>query len=354
MKNILIINNGLSGGGIERASVSLANYFVRLGYDIIILALYQSEHYFSIDPAIKLIEPEFTRDIQGKYSYLIKMILFVRKQIKYIKPDTILAFSEWTNPYVLLANSGLNIPIFLTDRMNPLAKLPLISELLKRLLYKQADGIIAQTIYAKEILYKKTKSKNITVINNPLNTVNKLPCESKNRIVTVGRLSPEKGHRYLIEAFAQIQISDWELSIVGDGAERNNLEQLAKKLGIADRVLFHGYLKNFNMQLSEAQIFVLPSLKEGFPNALLEAMSVPLACITTDFFQGKNEIINHGFNGLIIKPGNANELAEAIKLLIFDTKLREKLASNAFRVREDYRFEKIANLYLNTILKKHA
>ena len=178
----------------------------------------------------------------------------------------------------------------------------------------------------------------------------RLTIEPKNRIVTVGRLALVKGHRFLIEAFAKVNNTDWELSIIGDGEERKRLEELAFNLGVAERVLFYGQLTDFSQQLSESKIFVLPSLKEGFPNALLEAMSIPLACITSDFFKGKNEIIEHGVNGFIVTPGNAIELADAINILINNSDLRDKLAKNAYRVREDYSFKKIAQQYLDFIL----
>lgn len=351
---ILIINNGLAGGGIERASVSLANYFAEQGHNVTILALYQSEHFFSLHKSIELIEPDFSRKNISQYAYAFKMILFARKKFKKYKPDTILAFSEWTNPYMVLANLGLSYPLYLTDRMNPLAKLPLASEILKKTLYKKASGIIAQSAFAKDILQKKTNSNNIKVINNPVNAIVKIQCEPKKRIVTVGRLSPEKGHRFLIEAFARLKNDSWDLSIVGDGIEMKNLKKLVAKLAIEKRVIFHGHLKDFRQQLSEAQIFVLPSLKEGFPNALLEAMSVPLACISTDFFEGKNEIIDNGNNGLIVKPGNAYELASAMEKLISDVDLRQKLSENAYKVREDFNFGKIAKQYLDFILAHHV
>ncbi|MBL6944863.1 MAG: glycosyltransferase [Bacteroidales bacterium] len=351
---ILIINNGLAGGGIERASVSLANYWAEKGIDVTVLALYQSEHFYTLNPKIKFIEPGFGRSKNYLVVYVIKMMLFARKYIKQIQPDTILAFSEWTNPYMVVANMGLLYRLFLTDRMNPLARLPYLSELLRRKYYKKATGIIAQSSFAKDILFEKTKAKNIKVIHNPVNIINKVDCAPKKRIVTVGRLSPEKGHRFLIEAFADLKNNEWELSIVGDGKKMENLKKLATELKVDKRVVFHGHLKDFSFQLSEAQIFVLPSLKEGFPNALLEAMSVSMACITTDFFQGNNEIIENGVNGLIVKPGDAKELTHAMELLINDESLRNKLSKNAFKVHEEYSFDKIANQYLNFILKEYV
>lgn len=351
---ILIINNGISGGGIERASVSLSNYWAEQGHKITLLTLYQSEHFYSLHKDIKLIEPEFSRKKINKYAYVFQMIIFTRKHIKKVKPNSILAFSEWTNPYVVLANFGLPYPLFLTDRMNPLAKLPFASKMLKKILYKKATGIIAQTNFAKHILKENTNVKNIKVIHNPVNIINKIECNQKNTIISVGRLSPEKGHRFLIEAFAKIKHKNWELSIIGDGCEMSKLNNLASILGVKDRVVFHGYIKDFSPQLSEAKIFVLPSLKEGFPNALLEAMSLPIACIITDLFKNENEIIQDGINGLIVKPACVQELTNAIETLIDDDNLRMKLANNAFRVRLDFKFEKIASQYLHFITQDYV
>jgi GalNAc-alpha-(1->4)-GalNAc-alpha-(1->3)-diNAcBac-PP-undecaprenol alpha-1,4-N-acetyl-D-galactosaminyltransferase len=349
-KKILIINNGLAGGGIERASVSLANYFVTLGFNVSIIALYKSNPFFRLHQEIKFVEPDFERTANNKIGYTFKMMFFLRKYVKNYQPDTILAFSEWTNPYVVLALSGLQYPLYLTDRMNPLAKLPFLSELLRKYLYGKANGLIAQSNFAKAVLLQKTKSRNIAVINNPVNIIERIDTPTLNRIVTVGRVEKVKGHEYLIKAFAQIKDNSWELSIVGDGSERTNLENLAKELKVDNRVIFHGHLIDFRKQLSEAQIFVLPSLKEGFPNALIEAMTVPLACVASDTFHGYNEIINSGVNGILVTPGNPSELTEAINRLIEDKNLIELLMTNAIKVRVDLKFETIAQNYLDVIL----
>lgn len=348
-KHILIINNGLAGGGIERASVSLANHFISIGYKVSVLALYKSVKFFTLTKGIEFKEPAFSRKDTNKLLYLVKMMKYIRDSVYQINPDTILAFGEWTNPFVLLALNRTNYPVYVSDRMNPLAKLPLLSEILRKVYYKKADGIIAQSNFAKSILFEKTKSNNIHVIYNPVNIIEKLDCEQKTRIVSIGRLEVVKGHRYLIEAFAKINKDDWELSIVGDGSLRGMLENLSKQLGVNDKVFFHGHLNDFRLQLSEAQIFVLPSLKEGFPNALIEAMSVPLACIASDTFNGRNEIIIDGENGLLVKPGSIIGLTNALEKLIENKQLREKLKIQAFEIREKLNFESIALQYLKVI-----
>jgi GalNAc-alpha-(1->4)-GalNAc-alpha-(1->3)-diNAcBac-PP-undecaprenol alpha-1,4-N-acetyl-D-galactosaminyltransferase len=350
---ILIINNGLAGGGIERASVTLANHFAEIGHQVSVMTLYQSKHFFKLHKGIKLIEPVFKRTKFNKYFYVVKMMAYIRKNAYQLKPDTILAFSEWTNPFVILSLNGAGFPLYVSDRMNPLAKLPFLSEFVRKVFYKKATGIIAQTSFAKSILYEKTKAENIKVIHNPVNAVEKVKCEQRKIIVSVGRLEKVKGHKFLIEAFASVNDKSWELSLVGDGSERVYLESLADKLGVRNRVVFHGHLHDFSLQLSEAQIFVLPSLKEGFPNALIEAMSVPLACISGDFFAGNNEIVEEGINGLLVRPGNVNDLSLALNRLIEDGNLRKKMAKNAYEVRKTLAFEKIAQKYLNFIFQNY-
>jgi len=369
-KKILIINTGLRGGGVERASSSLANYFADLGYNIQVLSLYQDINktkndmiLFKLNKSIKYVEPSFNRnailqnkhDLQNKnvfwkINYLFKLLNYIRKETKKFDPVTVLAFSEWTNPYVVLALFGLKYPIYLSDRMHPLSKLPLISQILKRITYRFASGIIAQTNFAKRILKNKIRSNRIYVINNPVNIIQKTNDKEINLIVSVGRLSLEKGHKYLIKAFSRVENKEWKLALIGDGSERKSLEKMVSNLGLNDRVFFYGSLTNFSKYLTQAKIFVLPSLKEGFPNSLVEAMAIGKATISSDFFDGENEIIENEKNGILVRPGNVNELYLAIEKLINDNSLRLRIGKEATKISEKLEFSKKANQYLNVIL----
>jgi len=142
---------------------------------------------------------------------------------------------------------------------------------------------------------------------------------------------------------------DWSLHIVGDGIERKKLEKETEILGIEDRVVFYGHLKDFSRILSESEIFVLPSLYEGFPNALVEAMSVPLACISSDCVAGPKDIITNGINGILVPQSDSTALAKSLQILIKDKALRDCLSKNAYKIREELNFEKIAGRYLDFI-----
>ncbi len=352
-KNIKIcfVSAGLAGGGMERSLTNIANYAAGQGYEVTILNLFKTDVFFDLHPEITLIWPEIDRASTHRLLYAAQLIPYIRKQLKQLKPDTVLSFGEWFNAYVIMATRFLGIPVFVSDRMGPLLNLGFLLESARKIMYRFASGIISQTSIARKIVYKKTWAKNIIVIPNALNVIDTDTAIKKNQIVTVGRLSREKGQAVLIRAFAALEVTDWSLHIVGDGRERANLEILVSELKISDRVHFYGHLKNFNTILGQSDIFVLPSLYEGFPNALIEAMSVPLACICSDCVAGPSDIIQHGDNGFLFEPGNEKRLTELMGELIQYPQVRNNLAKNAFKVRQELALNKIADRYLAFILQ---
>lgn len=339
---ILIINNGLSGGGTERASVSFAHYLIRSGFDVTLLALYKSEHFYELDKRIVFIEPNFERKNNSTLSYTLKMMKFVRSNIKSIQPKTILAYNEWTNAFVLLACFGLKYPVYVSERMHPKAKLPLLTEQLRKLLYPKASGVITQTKFGEKVLKSKIGKGHFVTIPNAVNVVEPIEVSKKKQIIAVGRLEPVKGHKYLIEAFSKIKDKSWILCIIGDGSQMNYLKELAKSLEIESRIEFKGHQLDFRKELSESEIYVLPSIKEGFPNSLIEAMALPMACISGDYYEGEHDLVIDGHNGLLFKPQDSSQLAQAINTLIENEDLRKTLALNAKKVRDDLAFEVVA------------
>lgn len=145
---------------------------------------------------------------------------------------------------------------------------------------------------------------------------------------------------------------DWDLSIVGDGPERPLLEDFVLKNNLSKRVTFYGHRKNIQKYLSQASVFVLPSLSEGFPNALIEAMSVPLPCIASDCIAGPGDIIQNEINGILVPPNDVNILADKMLELANSEARRGFLAENAYKIRLKLPFHLIAQEYLDFILGK--
>lgn len=350
-KKICFIGSGLKGGGQERALSSLANFYAAKGHKVFVINLFKTEQFFELDPRISIIWPDIDRINHKRLTYAILILPYLRRSVKRTKADVHLSFGEWFNPYVILATRAMRISLFLFDRMGPEMKMDPLVSFLRKLLYRFASGVIVQTGTAADIVAKKTGARNVHVIPNPLNPIDVEILSKKNQIVTLGRLSPEKGHIVLIRAFSRVKNKDWTLHFIGDGPERAVLEKEASDLGLYSRVIFHGHLKDFKNILGESDIFVLPSFYEGFPNALIEAMSVPLPCISSNCVAGPSDIISAGINGILVEPGNFESLANALNLLIENPAMRMKFANEAYKVREKLAFDKIMERYSEVIFR---
>jgi glycosyltransferase involved in cell wall biosynthesis len=142
-------------------------------------------------------------------------------------------------------------------------------------------------------------------------------------VFTPARLHPQKGHVFLLEA--AVHVSDALFVLAGDGPDRGALEAQAKKLGIEDRVCFLGQRQDIPQLLAACDLFVLPSLFEGLPLSVLEAMAAGKPVIATDI-GGTNEAVVHRETGLLVPPGNPVELAAAIRDLLTNRSLAACLA----------------------------
>ena len=169
------------------------------------------------------------------------------------------------------------------------------------------------------------------------------------KIVTFsGRLVERKGVGVLLEAWGKLakDHQDVPLVIVGGGPLEKKLKDQSQELGIEENAKFFGFVNNIGDYLAATDIFVFPSFQEGFPNSVLEAMACGLPVIATRI-GGVVDVIKNEENGLLVEPGNVEQLADALKRLISDTEHASALGKNALRtVRENYDINVIANKYI--------
>jgi glycosyltransferase involved in cell wall biosynthesis len=181
------------------------------------------------------------------------------------------------------------------------------------------------------LIYNAVDDRRFSIPDSREDIRRKFGLSSEDFIVgTVGSLISKKGHRFLIEAVNRSagQIPSIKLLIAGEGEERKNLENLAGSLGIGDRTLFMGARNDVPELMKAMDVFILPSLQEGFPRTLIEAMYMGLAVCVSNI-SGIPEIVRDGENGFLIEPGDIEAIAEKILLLQKDSGLREKLGFNA-------------------------
>ncbi|MGI8952108.1 MAG: glycosyltransferase family 4 protein [Chitinophagaceae bacterium] len=180
---------------------------------------------------------------------------------------------------------------------------------------------------------------------------------SQEKIVVgfVARMTAQKDPLTLIHAFKKVlqQKNNVVLLMVGDGELKEKVIQLANELKINEQIIFENFRNDIPDVLNAIDIFCLPSLWEGLPIGLLEAMTMKKAVIATEV-DGSKEIINHQENGLIIQPQNVDELANAILMLAENFSLRNELGNSARKtVEENFDIKKmtkqIEQLYLNTL-----
>lgn len=172
------------------------------------------------------------------------------------------------------------------------------------------------------------------------------PEDGKPLIVTVGRLSPEKGYDLLLEAFQQLLGRlDARLAIIGNGPEQAELERRIRAGGLEDRVHLLGYQSNPYAWLHRADTFVLSSVIESFPTVILEAMAVGTPVVAFDCPEGPREIIRPDHEGLLVPPRDPEALAQSLYRVLVDRRLAQSLAEAGHRRAECFTFERTFQAY---------
>lgn len=353
-KKILLFMPTLQQGGAERVMSILANEWASDGNQITLILFAKNIPFYTLDKNIDVVHLNF----DNKKRHFFKLFDFIRAffvlrlQIKRQQPDFVLSFMDRYNLIVILASKFLNTKVFVSDRANPYEYVPKIVAIARRIIYKKATGIIAQTELAKKYLFSQTKHKNIEVIHNPVKVFEKSKnVQKENIILNVGRLVPEKGQHFLLDMMANLNIVDWKLIILGDGFLRKELEKKIKILNIEDKVELLGTVSNVEDWMFKASIFVFSSISEGFPNALVEAMASGLPCVSFDCDAGPRDVIRDNYNGFLIPIGDVNFMTQKVTNLILNENLRIQIGKEAMKIQDRLKISKIAKEYLEFCIK---
>lgn len=351
---LTLVISALTAGGAERVLSSLANEWVVHGYAVTLVTLGPvCMDWYSVDPRVCRIGLNVLHKSANVWEALrhnLHRLQQLRQAIRGSHCDVVISFGDTTNVLTLLATVGLGVRVIVSERVDPRQHLLSTSwKRLRAMSYQHADGLVIQTESLRSWAEKIVRKERVHVIPNPVRTISSLAHLDQTmslkggRVVAVGRLTRQKGFDLLLEAFAQIhrRYENWTLRILGEGEEREALELQASRLNIKAAVEFVGVVKDHEAYMRSAQIYVLPSRYEGFPNSLLEAMAMGLAVIATDCPTGPADIVAHNVNGLLVPPGNVGALTEAMDRLMSEADQRRRLAERAIEVRTQFSFEKI-------------
>lgn len=352
----------LECGGAERVLTRMANYWANAGFQVSIFTFASPEEksFFPLDRSIKVIglNTSGVENAKGRsLSKVFHCVFNFRKEIKLLSPDVIISFIDITNVFTILFSIGLKVPVIVSERTDPAQwKIGRILSLVRRLCYPWAGKVVVQTERARSY-FGARQSRTCVVIPNPIEAVKiekrchdgSRPC----RIVSFGRLVNHKGFDILIKAFSEVsnEYPNWNVHIFGDGPERSNLLALISDKGLSDRVFLEGRTDNVNHQMAHADLFVLPSLFEGFPNALCEAMAAGLPVVSFDCPSGPREIIRNGIDGLLVSPIHVASLRESLRVILYDEGMRKRLAEAAPQILTRFGIEAVMRQWTNLIME---
>ncbi len=208
--------------------------------------------------------------------------------------------------------------------------------LTEKFIYKTADCLLTNSEQIQRHLHQLYPDKRIFSIPNLLELPDeewKQPQAAENKeklIVCVGRFAPEKGHRYLIEALSLLNRKDvqWRCTFLGEGKLESELRALTAEHNLSDKVMFPGFCEDVFSELLKADVFVLPSLHEGSPNALIEAMGIGMPCIASDV-GGIRDLLENEKNGIRIPSQDSAALANALHRMLTEPNFAKELGKNA-------------------------
>ena len=305
---------GMRRGGAERVISILANDYCARGWDVDIVLLLQNAVEYDLDSRIRIVP--ITKKSGGYLKNAPRWLGGIRKYLKERKPDQVVSFVGRINALVLTAAWGLKIPVLVSERNDPKqdGRGAFMQWYCNRI-YHRAKAIVYQNEHEKSCFSKSLEQKGC-IIPNPVSVA--ATCQERTNVVaTAGRLIEQKNQKILVSAMAKVHKTypDVKCRIYGEGNLRTALQTQINELGLQEVVTLEGNVKDIHARLSQCGIFALTSNFEGLSNALIEAMQVGLACITTDY-PGARELITDGENGLVVPMNDADALAKAIVKLI--------------------------------------
>jgi glycosyltransferase involved in cell wall biosynthesis len=358
MRLTFVVSN-LACGGVQRVTAWLSGALARRGHQVTVITFASdASDFFHLPQDVSRVALGITASrptpLWRLPAVTASRLARIRRAVQSSAPDVVISRAAPVNVPTLLALRGPDYPVIVTEhgdtpaQRDASAPWPWRKRLwyrMRRLCYPAAFAVVSAS-QAIDRQFSWLPVRRRAVIHNPFAPIGRLaPCRDvphRLRVVSMGRLAPDKGFDVLLRAFARIaeRFREWQLLIIGDGSLRGELQRLAHELALDDQVLFTGAVTDPSALLQSAQLYVMASRCEGFPNALGEAMSCGLPAIATDCPGGVRELLRDGVDGCLVPPDDAATLADALADLMADPEKRTRLGRRAEEVVERFGCEK--------------
>lgn len=338
--NISIFIGGLGTGGAERVVCNLSN-FLSQRHNVTIITVGDVTSSYKLNSDVQHIS--LSENLNNNHFVVknIKRIIKLNKIVKNQSQDIFLSFLPVPSFMLLFLRKKIKVPIIVSVRNDPkIEYASKIFNVLMRFLYPRADGFVFQTEEAKNY-FNIIKIKTSEVIPNPINEDFINQCftgDRKKKIVAVGRLTQQKNHMLLIDAFAQVadKHSEYKLIIYGEGPLRFELKNRIKELKMEDKIQLPGNVNNIKDHIIDATLFVLSSNYEGMPNALMEAMALGIPVISTDCpCGGPKYLIKNNQNGLLVPVNDCYQMSAAIEKVLSNNDYSRVIGKEAAQIAKE-------------------
>jgi len=361
-RRILLFIHSLHGGGAERVAVDLSANWVRQGREVTVVTQAGArDDAYALDPAVRRVVLDTAGASGGGWRGAwanLRRVRALRRELARARPDIVLGMMTTASVLAVLAARGLPCRVIATEHTHPPSQqLGRMWEWLRRRTYPRAARVVALTTDTARWIETHVPGSRLAVIPNAVHWPLPVgepavapPPAGRRMLLAVGRLHPDKGFDLLLDAFGRIAAAhpEWDLAVLGEGAERERLQAAAGRAGVAARVSLPGRVGNVGEWYARADLYVLSSRVEGLSNTLLESMASGLAPVAFDCETGPREIVRPGIDGVLVRPGgDPAALASELDALMRDDDRRRRLAEAATAVRERFSMERILGRWQN-------
>lgn len=333
----------LRTGGSERVLTGLSGALVERGFEVSLFTFAPPGEapFYGAPRGVRLLQLDCVPRAAGlgRAAVSLRAAAKLRRALAGLRPDVVLSFTTLAGVVTIFATRGLAVPVVVAERNDPGGHVRRTGRVLagwRDLAYARAEQLVVQTNRARASL-QHMRVPPISVISNPIpgmaaaSPAGPAP-NGRYRLLAIGRLTAQKGFDILIPAFGAVaqRHPDWDLVILGEGPDRNALEELVRKHRLAEQVIMPGIVHDVERELVKSHLMAFPSRFEGFPNALTEAMATGLPTVAFPEVSGVEELVLPGKTGLLASwSAPVTSLAECLDQLMSSAALRLQLGGAA-------------------------